>query len=114
MCVDVDDTLVLWDDIHPRTLKMFEPVIGEIIKIAPHWPNIRLLREKSRRGATIIVWSQGGYKYAEAIVKALGLEEYVDFVLSKPTAVIDDLQPEVWMPRAFCLSPDKIYKEDRK
>ncbi len=111
VCVDVDDTLVLWDNTHKRTLSMFEPVLGEMIKIAPHWPNIRLLKEKSLRGATVVVWSQGGYKYAEAIVRVLKLEAYVDYVMSKPSVVIDDLPVDMWMPRSFTLNPDKVYKK---
>lgn len=108
--IDVDDTLIIWDEKHERTLKMYEPLLGQYIHIAPNWNNIRLVKEKHIRGATIFVWSQGGYRWAEAVVKALGLEGYIEFVMSKPSGIIDDLPASEWMPKPICLNPDKPYK----
>lgn len=110
-CFDVDDTLVLWDKKHKGTVKMMCPHLNIFMKLAPHYNNIRLLKEKHHRGSTIIVWSQGGYEYAAAVIKALGLEKYVDYVLSKPIGVVDDLPVDAWMPKSFTLDPDKKYKE---
>ena len=52
------------------------------------------------RDHTIVVWSAGGYKWAEAAVKALGLTKFVDVVMCKPSWIYDDLDPGgVFMPK---------------
>jgi hypothetical protein len=44
----------------------------------------------------ICVWSQGGHDWCQAVVKALGLEEKVSLVMTKPKWMIDDLPPSAW------------------
>lgn len=87
---DCDDTLVMWglDPINPAYV--INPYYGESERLAPHKGHIKVLKERKARGSTIVVWSAGGYKWAEAVVKALNLEEYVDLCMTKPHAYVDD------------------------
>lgn len=91
---DVDDTLVMWS--LPKDFNEPEKLIQVLCRnkterCLPNVHNINLLRSMSRRGHGIIVWSAGGSDWAEAVVDALGLNEYVDVVTAKPTYYIDDV-----------------------
>lgn len=48
-------------------------------------------------GQIVIVWSAGGYKWAESVVKSLGLSLFVDVAMSKPTWYYDDIPCQKWM-----------------
>jgi predicted phosphatase len=56
-----------------------------------------MIHHKVDRGFTIIVWSANGHMWAEKVVKALGLEQYVDYVLTKPLEYVDDKNVGEWM-----------------
>lgn len=90
--VDVDDTLVLWSSTSPT--------------YTPHHGHILMLKKFKARGHKIVVWSAGGWEWANKIVNELGLELYVDIVMSKPAWFIDDLPSSVFMPEV-----NRIYKE---
>lgn len=114
---DVDDTLIMWcnprkDDERaieikcPASLVMDED--GKLVpsgewtaRVLPHLAHIEQLKIHKSRGHLIIVWSAGGWDWAQAAVKALGLEPYVDFCLSKPTWAYDDKKPEEYMPKSY-------------
>jgi phosphoserine phosphatase len=120
---DVDDTLVMWDatpeQLEERGVDFTCP--GSLVTIdecgtegfAPEWKqrllphrvHIEQLKKHKQRGHTIIVWSAGGYDWAAAVVKALGLENYVDLVISKPSWFYDDLMPSEFMGKRY-------YKKD--
>lgn len=89
---DVDDTLIVWDaKISDRHIEVKSPYnTNEIDLVKPHPGHIKILKDRYARGSTIIVWSAGGYKWAEAVVKALGLSKYVSFIMSKPFMYVDD------------------------
>lgn len=74
---DVDDTLVMWSP----TGASYEP----------HIAHIDMIKKFKLRGQKVVVWSAGGYEWAERIVKELGLEIYVDLILCKPAWWADDL-----------------------
>lgn len=94
---DVDDTLVMWDK---KVDGLPEGVYKIDIKcphsadawyaLAPHAGHIKILKDRKSRGSFIVVWSAGGFAWAEAVVKALNLEEYVDLCMTKPHAYVDD------------------------
>lgn len=112
ICVDIDDTLVLWNKkIKIKSILVKDPYMNKFIKVKPHYAHIQLLKEKKLRGYTIIVWSQGGYKWAETIVKVLKLESYVDLILSKPLAIIDDLPASKWLGERIYIKPNSAYKQ---
>lgn len=109
---DVDDTLVLWhvnlDDV-PK-VKIISPpskhFVGQLEEfevpeyeeyLTPHLKHIEELKKLKLKGHTIIVWSQGGHDWAASVVKGLNLEEYVDYVIEKPTKYYDDLDSRTFM-----------------
>jgi hypothetical protein len=120
---DVDDTLVLWDGPQSLTASqeddricIKDPYDGCNVYLRPHNPHIKLLQNHKARGKFVVVWSQGGFAWAEAVVKALGLTEHVDLIMSKPRAIVDDLPPEAWMKDRIYIKPDSHWgvglKED--
>ena len=88
---DVDDTLLLWNI--PANYK------GKLLQIETNgWteecivnePAVEHLKKMKRRAFSVIVWSAGGSDWAEAAVKALGIEEFVDVVMPKIDFHLDD------------------------
>lgn len=109
--VDVDDTLVMWKKFGTDEAVLIPDAYSkEELKGYPNRNNIRLLKEKKRRGYTVIVWSQGGYKHAESVVLALKLKSFVDFVMTKPTCYVDDIPVCSWFPARVYLGPESRYK----
>lgn len=91
--VDVDDTLVVWDHMH-ATYK-------------PHKAHLAKIEEFLVRGQAVVIWSAGGYVWAERIAKELGLFGRVHAILCKPAWWIDDLTAnEVLLPSG------RIYLKD--
>jgi predicted phosphatase len=93
--IDVDETLVMWDveakeyDTR-RILEIKSPYDGVSHVLYVHTGHIKILKDRKARGSFIVVWSAGGFAWAEAVVKALKLEKYVDLCMTKPHAYIDD------------------------
>lgn len=112
--VDVDDTLIMWQwepEYNEKTIFYKDPYTNKRFEVLPNRPNITLLKEKAFRGFTVVVWSAGGWQHAEAVVKALKLASYVDYVMSKPTAYVDDKDVNDWFPMRIYLKPTMRYKE---
>lgn len=105
---DVDDTLVMWDDNfrepHEGAKKFLDPYDGSSNYLTPHKKHIELLKKYKGRGVTVIVWSAAGVKWAESVVKTLGLVEYVELVITKPNKIIDDLPVEAIFSTRIYLS----------
>jgi len=112
--VDVDDTLILYEPIAGQEedyILVKDPYEEDTnIRVWPHKAHIKLLKDKKSRRSKIIVWSQSGFEWAAAVVKALELEAYVDFVMTKPHAYMDDLPATEWMGARVYLPPDSNYK----
>ncbi len=89
---DVDDTLVMWGKAkkHEKVVHITCPYGSQQETLRPHKGHIKVLKDRSKRGSFIIVWSAGGYQWANAVVKALGLEDYVNLIMSKPQMYVDD------------------------
>lgn len=113
---DVDDTLVKWSPTQEEKF-MFGVeftcpgsttlIDGELKEsgpwkefLVPHRKHIESLKKHKQRGHTVVVWSAGGYDWAAAVVKTLGLENFVDLVISKPRWAYDDLPPNEYMPKS--------------
>ena len=100
---DVDDTLVLWDKSdYPEEAYIDVEFSGYTTALVPHEKNINLLKKFAKLGYTVIVWTQSGYDWGEAIVEALDLWEYVDLVMTKPSFYVDDMPAQHWIgPRIW-------------
>lgn len=111
ICIDVDDTLVLHKRVEAgdTVVSFKDPYDGTARQLVVHMPHAKILRDRKARGATIVVWSQSGWAWAEAIVAAMGLQACVDFVASKPIAYIDDKPVEQWMAERIYLEPGSNY-----
>ena len=112
---DVDDTLVMWNPT-PEQLEKdgvdFTCPAGQYFdgddmtqaspewtaKLVPHKKHIEMLKLHKMRNHAVIVWSAGGWDWAEAVVKALGLESYVDLVITKPRWAYDDMPADRILP----------------
>lgn len=108
---DVDDTLVIWGKVRKgdKCIAITDPYDGTQHYLRPHIGHIKVLRDRKARGATIHVWSASGHQWAEAVVRALGLDQYVDFVLSKPMMYVDDLQAADILGERLYLGKDSAY-----
>ena len=101
---DVDDTLVIWP---PRKDRGF---VSDIVIDDPYEPpkryalkkHIRHIEElkefKTNPKCKVVIWSRGGKPWAEEVIKALGLEAYVDFIIQKPDITYDDEHQKFWFP----------------
>lgn len=105
---DIDDTLVKWNYTKEEEDKavIFDN-FGFKTPLVPHLVHIEQLMKHKARGHTVAVWSQGGWEWALEVVKVLGLEDYVDLVVSKPKWFYDDLPASAFMPEH-----NRIYKKD--
>jgi len=100
---DCDDTLILWTHPNPD----FE-IGGVPCKI--HKAHVESLKRFHARGQYVIVWSDGGWRWALAVVKALGIEEYVDEVRSKSKWHCDDKPANEWSSQRFYNEVDNQVK----
>lgn len=98
--IDCDDTLVMWDKTSfdgREIVRVKNPHYGDESVLGIHRGHIKILKDRKARGSFIVVWSAGGYAWAKAVVEALKLEQYVDLVMTKPHAYIDDKTAEAFM-----------------
>lgn len=106
---DVDDTLVLWDtSAYPELQDTMITVsnYGYDTTLIPHQKNINLLKKFAKLGYQVVVWSQTGADWAQAIVDELELGEYVTLVMTKPKFYIDDLDCKYWMGTRVWRDPE--------
>jgi FMN phosphatase YigB (HAD superfamily) len=97
---DVDDTLVTTaDEEGPNTFWISVPGKTHRGLFRAIQSHIDAMKAHKVRGHTVVVWSQGESDWAEAVVKTLGLEPYVDYILNKPHWYFDDLEPHEFMDR---------------
>lgn len=95
---DVDDTLVMWgQSIENSSLLIKIEHPGYTEWLLPHYEHIERLKRHKARGHQVVVWSQGGSDWAEAVVKALHIEPYVDVVVTKPAVYYDDVDSVAFM-----------------
>lgn len=99
---DVDETLIAWGTgmnnitIHHNGIDMQGRIMQkhvDRIKMHKFWGN------------GVVVWSKSGKSFAWAVVQALGVEEYVDIVMAKPSWYYDDKKCEDFMGEHRYLYP---------
>jgi len=111
VCYDVDDTLVLWfSGCAPEDkIKIVCPYGGSVTHLKPHKRHIDLLKKHHGRGAYVVVWSAAGAQWARAVIEALGLEPFVDEVITKPNKYVDDLTAnEILGTRIYLTDKDEV------
>ena len=97
---DVDDTLMEWKQCDPsfRDACRIENN-GFVFYKRPINIHVEELKNQKMAGNTVVVWSAGGAKWAEAVLRALKIEQYVDVVLTKPDFYYDDKDVDYWFPK---------------
>lgn len=107
---DVDETLICWDhftELHNRKISIKDPYMdGHIVKCIPHLTHINIMKRNKEQGRTVIVWSAGGHKWAQAVVEALKLEKYVSLIMDKPSLIVDDISMDDWHPKRIYIQKD--------
>jgi hydroxymethylpyrimidine pyrophosphatase-like HAD family hydrolase len=98
--IDIDDTIIM-HKVKPNSRTVTVDFYGEMKEFGVHEEHVKLLKNYKARGFIIVLWSGNGYKHAETVAKALNLEPYVDYVMTKPNRVIDDSEPNNWAPRIY-------------
>ena len=94
---DVDNTLIRYASMKSEwAVEVHDAQTCNTFYVHPIEQHILILKRAKSRGRQIIVWSAGGSKWAETVVKALGLEELVDYCMSKPEVVCDDTPLKDW------------------
>lgn len=93
-CIDVDDTLILWN----REDYYINSAVAE-----------QLVRHHER-GHYVIVWSAGGVDWAERVVREFELDKYVNVVMAKPAFMWDDKDPKEWT--RICYAKPEISMAD--
>lgn len=92
--VDVDDTLIFWRDPLPTD----DIVLVNGVPMAYCEKTVDSIIKHHHRKHPVVVWSAGGSDWAEAVVRALGLERQVSLVISKPQWFYDDKPANSFMP----------------
>ncbi len=106
MFFDVDDTLVMWgvSELYKQMISIKDPYSDITENLYINESHVKLLKRCKQRGKTIVVWSHGGYLWAEAVVKALRIEDSVDLVMTKMEDYTDDLNVEQWVTKNLYLN----------
>jgi hypothetical protein len=107
---DIDDTLVHRDakelEMDLERLVVRNPYSNTVLFLRPYTAHIELLKEMHGRGRHILVWSAGGVRWAQAVIKALKLEQYVHEYKTKPIGYVDDKPANEWLQ-------NRIYLEEK-
>lgn len=98
--IDVDNTLCFS---HEGNIEV--DYYGEKRFIKEHHEHTSFLKSLKARGCYIIVHSHNGAEWAANVVKALGLEDYVDQCITKPFKIVDDEAPSTWLPHTIYMEP---------
>lgn len=105
--VDCDDTLIMWNLSEYRATQAtyYFEYKGNEIGYIRNQRNINLVTKFAKLGYTIIVWSQTGSDWAEAVGRELEIDKYVAVYLTKPTYHLDDLPSTAWCGERLWRAP---------
>jgi hypothetical protein len=99
---DVDDTLVFRHcGLADTDLIKVRNLAGLLTSLKPNHELIKRLKLHYNAGHTVIVWSQGGSDWAEAVCNALQIDSFVHLYQDKPLTYYDDLEASYWLKRSF-------------
>ena len=92
-----------------------DPYTGDRCELLVNPNMVRLFREELARGSHMLVWSRGGYRWAKAVIEALGLDVDAEpsqlTITSKPFVYFDDIDVEVWLSERVFIPPTAYYKK---
>jgi len=114
--VDIDGTLVVHGEYHllknwtEDYIQVDDPYAECPVILKINQPMVRLFQEEIARGAHMLVWSRGGYRWAETIIKALDLDSEHVTIMSKPYHYFDDIEIKDWLTQRVFLPHDANYK----
>lgn len=90
---DVDGTLFL----HDKDGDIEVEYGNSKIKGRAHTYLVNCLVEHKKRGWNVIVFSNNGMEHCKKIIHALGIEEYVSMVMTKPSKCFDNEDISKWL-----------------
>jgi predicted phosphatase len=94
--VDIDETLISY--VANERGDFTTDYGDEVVHLKAKRMNIALLKHhKTVRGYYVLVWSANGKEWAQKIIMALGLQQYVDIVMTKPHKYLDDKPVQEWL-----------------
>lgn len=110
---DIDDTIAMLDSNPSKAVPHRDE--DYITVDTGLWKETRLkhrghcerLKRHKLRGHCVVVWSQAGTLWASSVVKAFGLEEYVDLVVQKPAVYYDDVSCEGYMGKPLFFAKEE-------
>ncbi len=118
---DVDDTLIIHRGLegnipdnyeHPDLVEFndpYHPDKAHKVRVLKHRLHCLMLKRMPLRDKKVYVWSHSGVEYAEAAIKALGLEKYVTAIIPKPETICDDKNMEDWgVSNIFQGNPENV------
>ncbi len=116
ICCDIDYTLLMWGSRNKgsRSVRFKDPYEGTIKLVQVHEANLKIVIDRLSRGATILVWSASGHKWATAALAALGVSHRNIIIASKPIAYIDDKPASAWMGEQVFLPVDSTWGQGLK
>lgn len=105
--IDVDMTLIDYntEGKDKRDLIQVGLVPGKEIWIYPIKEHIDQIKNFRAGNFYIIIWSGSGAAWAKHIIDKLGLTDYVDMIIRKPSWYVDDTPAEEWMKRLYRYPP---------
>lgn len=109
---DIDFTLLIWGKIKKgdKVVLFTDPYTNEQKHVKVHVPNLKVLTTRLARGASVLVWSASGYRWAVAALKALKLDHDSLYVCSKPIGYIDDKPCQAWMGEQIYLDENNAWR----
>lgn len=110
---DVDSTLVFTSSEMPVGFTALDQLNINNRIFWVHHSHVECIKDFKARGHNVVVWSAGGADWAETVVKALGIQEYVDVILHKPAWYFDDLHVTEWIGK-HCYIPINDFNPIKK
>lgn len=118
---DIDQTIVIWEKdinivLNGTDEKHCIPVElnGKKFFIRPLWGHVNQIIQQNLKGLICIAWSAGGASWADAVVRALNLQDYVLCSLTKPNFYYDDKPAEHFMGKHYYFVDEELEEKWEK
>lgn len=98
---DVDETLIVKRPYGDAEYYLTLDYYGTPRYAKPIEQHVAFLKSCKARGYEVTVWSANGWAWAFEVVKKLKLDEYVDYVCTKPQFYVDDKSADKWTKQIF-------------